>query len=479
MKFHQESIDLRDYDENMCLRECLVHIVDVVIIIRGEDSRLGLRVGPRSKNPILRPKSDDFPTVTNDDSRHRLRLLKSSGHSQGFTMCDPVPPLSFASSIKFRPLPFTQFHSHSLLSNSFNYGLGSGCLLVPSRTKLTKSLSALTPKRNPFSGDLEFKGEDENIFDIVDPSRSVANFDGIDGNFSSRNENDSDERRGDGAAGSSGLNFLDQKDGGEGKKKRLNSERSSEGERNLVPIEDEDAEIENGKVALRKRRQVMRRSNMLAKQVISIQSALSLGFVSQLWVDTSAWMVKFLEVKPNLLSGESEWFLLEDISQVGDVVLVHDETVMDNDFKMAGMETLVGYRVVTPGRRNIGKIRGYTFNINSGAVESLELDSFGYSFLPSSLVSTYALLVEDVLEVISDVVVVHEDAASRIQRLTKGFLGTQSVGNSLDDLEEFYEFERRRFDEDNWSNKRNYDGKRFRRRREANDDDLGLPMDYI
>ena len=211
-------------------------------------------------------------------------------------MCDPVPPLSFASSIKFRPLPFTQFHSHSLLSNSFNYGLGSGCLLVPSRTKLTKSLSALTPKRNPFSGDLEFKGEDENIFDIVDPSRSVANFDGIDGNLASRNENDSDERRGDGAAGSSGLNFLDQKDGGEGKKKRLNSERSSEGERNLVPIEDEDAEIENGKVALRKRRQVMRRSNMLAKQVISIQSALSLGFVSQLWVDTSAVSDSFLIV---------------------------------------------------------------------------------------------------------------------------------------------------------------------------------------
>lgn len=33
-------------------------------------------------------------------------------------------------------------------------------------------------------------------------------------------------------------------------------------------------------------KQVMRRSSMLAKQVISIQSALSLGFVSQVWVDT-------------------------------------------------------------------------------------------------------------------------------------------------------------------------------------------------
>lgn len=398
-------------------------------------------------------------------------------------MCDSVPPLSFASSIRIRRLGFTQFQSRSpLLSNSFNYSrstLRNGCLLFPSRTKPTKSLSAFVPERNRFSSELELKGEDENLFDVVDPSRGVANLDGIDGNFANRNGNDSDERQGDGAAASSGLNFLDQKDGGEGKKKSLNRERSSEGGRDLIPIEDEDGEMENGKVALRKRRQVMRRSNMLAKQVISIQTALSLGFVSQLWVDTSAWMVRFLEVKPNLLSGESDWFLLEDISQVGDVVLVHDETVMDNDFKMGGLETLVGYRVVTPGRRNIGKIRGYTFNINSGAVESLELDSFGYSFLPSSLVSTYALLVEDVLEVISDVVVVHEDAASRIQRLTKGFLGTQSVGNSLDDLEELYEFERRRYDEDNWSNKRSYDGKRFRRSPEANDDDLGLPMDYL
>ena len=37
-----------------------------------------------------------------------------------------------------------------------------------------------------------------------------------------------------------------------------------------------------------RRRQMMKRSNMVAKQVISIQSAQSLGFVSQLWVDTSS-----------------------------------------------------------------------------------------------------------------------------------------------------------------------------------------------
>lgn len=43
-----------------------------------------------------------------------------------------------------------------------------------------------------------------------------------------------------------------------------------------------------GNLRLRRGKQVIRRSNLLAKQVISIQSALSLGFVSQLWVDTTS-----------------------------------------------------------------------------------------------------------------------------------------------------------------------------------------------
>ncbi|QHN86336.1 putative serine/threonine-protein kinase [Arachis hypogaea] len=65
------------------------------------------------------------------------------------------------------------------------------------------------------------------------------------------------------------------------------------------------------------------------------------------------------------------------------------------------------------------KVRRYTFSLNSGAVEELELDSFGLSIMPSSLVSTYSLLVEDVLEVVSDAVVVRKATASRIQRLSK------------------------------------------------------------
>lgn len=265
------------------------------------------------------------------------------------------------------------------------------------------------------------------------------------------------------------------------------------GEDDLIPVrgdgdgnddgvdlrKDDKVEKFGGNLRLRRGKQVIRRSNLLAKQVISIQSALSLGFVSQLWVDTSSWMVLFVEVRSNLLSGDSEKFLLEDISQVGDVVLVPDESVIDNEYNMIGLETLVGYKVVTPSLRNIGKVRGYNFSINSGAVEELEIDSFGLSIIPSSLVSTYSLMVEDVLEVVSDAVVVHEAAALRIQRLSKGFLGNQNVGISVDDVEDYESEQSETYGR--VSRRRKGFGRKKPNPREwdNNEDNWELPMDYL
>ncbi|XP_059460449.1 uncharacterized protein LOC132189696 isoform X3 [Corylus avellana] len=237
--------------------------------------------------------------------------------------------------------------------------------------------------------------------------------------FKEKGENSSD---GDETA-SSGLNILELKGSlADGK----NSKRGEES------VEQSEL-VEVRKMGLRKGRQMMRRSNIVAKQVISIRSALSLGFVSELWVDTTSWVVLFVQVRPSLLSGESESFLLEDVSQVGDVVLIQDESVMENEFKMVGLETLV---------------------------------------------STYALFVEDVLEVIPDAVVVHEAAASRIQRLTKGFLGTQNVGTSVDELGEYADFDKPAGSEYSRSIRR-YGNQRFPRRNSETEDDWELPMDYL
>ncbi|KAF9595871.1 hypothetical protein IFM89_005357 [Coptis chinensis] len=248
----------------------------------------------------------------------------------------------------------------------------------------------------------------------------------------------------------------------------------------LVKLDD-DKEVKSQEEIVGKRellrkgiRQVIRRSNMIAKQVVCIQSALSLGFVSQLWVDTGLWEVVAVEVRPSMLSGEIERFLLQDVCQIGDVVLVEDERVLEEQIRMMGLDTLVGYNVVTQSRRKIGKVRGFTFNINSGVVELLELDSFGISFIPSSLVSTYALFVEDVIDVESDTVVVHEVAVSRVQRLTKGFWDTPNAGTSTDKLEEYSDFERGSVQ----SNSRRNSRKLATELRET-EDDWQLPMDYL
>ncbi|MCL7026320.1 hypothetical protein MKW94_020165 [Papaver nudicaule] len=293
--------------------------------------------------------------------------------------------------------------------------------------------------------------------------------------------NDSDDK-----VGASSIDFL------ELEKEKMENARSSESvkkEEKILNVEDLDSSAGSkseelgefvGKVGLRSGRQLMRRSNMIAKQVIGIESAISLGFVSQLWVDTTSWVVLVVEARPSLLSGEIERFYLEEVCRVGDFVLIEDESVMENGLQMIGLETLVGYNVITQSRRSIGKVRGYTFNINSGSLELLELDSFGISVIPSSLVSTYALFVEDVIEVISDTVVVHEEAASRLQRLTKGFWDTPNVETYSDEFEEYPEFERRPARSDN--SRRNH--KSFRKKTSASrprppEDELDLPMDYL
>ncbi|KAM1525669.1 hypothetical protein ACFX10_010102 [Malus domestica] len=405
-------------------------------------------------------------------------------------MCDRLPsiPLSFPLT-KSPKLGFTRtYWSSRIQPHPYFYPPNCSKPSNFTNSELTNSRNGRSLFRsrraseNPIAdfgipADLGFKEKGENLFNLESEAiESVARH-GIDPSEES-----------DASLGSE--NFLES-EGGSGEENRNRKSNESVKDENQVRMAGADGdglEKEDNlkrideKVGLRKGRQVIRRSNILAKQVISIQSALSLGFVSQLWVNTNSWMVKFVEVRRNLLSGEFERFLLDDITQVGDVVLVEDESVIDDDeFKIVGLETLVGYQVVTPGRRTIGKVvRGYSFNINSGAVESLELDSFGISYIPSSLVSTYALFVEDVLEVVSDAVIVHEAAASRIHRLTKGLLDSQNVASSIDDLDEYSDIERP-VRSDKYTRRRNFGDQKFNSRKSKTNgnDDWDLPMDYF
>ncbi|KAF7845210.1 uncharacterized protein G2W53_002115 [Senna tora] len=373
-----------------------------------------------------------------------------------------APRLPFLNST-FRNQLNPNFHSPfsaKLPSNDSNGGSG---FLKSTFAKSHGFSDVLGSRDYRFRNELEFLDKGENNLEL-----ERARVDADDNTTTSSSSGFEDIRE---------VNFDSARDKESGKSE--NDVREEDLVRSQNDGDDERVVKFSGKVGSRRGRQVIRRSNLLAKQVISIRSALCLGFVSQLWVDTTSWVVLFVEVRPNLLSGDSERFLLEDINQVGDVVLVQDESVIENEFRMIGLETLVGYKVVTPSGRTIGKVRGYTFSINSGAIEVLELDSFGLSIIPSSVVSTFSLQVEDVLEVVSDAVVVHDAAASHIQRLSKGFLGNQ-LGTSLDDeVEEYSDSEISATSGNISRTRRRFGRKKPNPRDWDNDEDWELPMDYL
>eukprot|EP00252_Welwitschia_mirabilis_P002131 TRINITY_DN1204_c0_g1_i2.p1 TRINITY_DN1204_c0_g1~~TRINITY_DN1204_c0_g1_i2.p1 ORF type:complete len:342 (+),score=56.35 TRINITY_DN1204_c0_g1_i2:156-1181(+) len=177
-------------------------------------------------------------------------------------------------------------------------------------------------------------------------------------------------------------------------------------------------------------REEVKRSNLIARPVISKSSALRMGFVSQLFVNTSTWDVQVVEIRPNLLSGEMNRFFLGNICQVGDVVLVENEDILDNEPRMVGLDSLIGYDVITQDKNYLGKVRDYKFNICLGSVSYLEFDFLGISFIPASLVSTYLLCIEDVIEISSDTIVTCCNVKTHTQRLTKGLWDFSSINSS-------------------------------------------------
>lgn len=218
-------------------------------------------------------------------------------------MCDCIPSIPIS-------LPVTKFRG--LASNRFNpktpceanpgfyppngskltYAGKSDCPGAKSDRSLflcvraSKSTGLFGSEDCGFRSELGFKEKGDHRFDF-DTNRSQTKKNRI------RKERES----------SMGSEFLELRGGGAAEEEREGGRRPKESleQENLVKVEErgdgdgdgggdgEEALVqESGSVGLRKGRQVLRRSTMLAKQVISIRSALSLGFVSQLWVDTTS-----------------------------------------------------------------------------------------------------------------------------------------------------------------------------------------------
>ena len=171
------------------------------------------------------------------------------------------------------------------------------------------------------------------------------------------------------------------------------------------------------------------RADLLGTQVITRTTGKRLGVVSQLWVDIDDQQVIALSLRPNLFYGTPQPMLLESIRQVGDVILVEDENVIE-DLDTDRYSNLMNCEVITETGNLLGKVRGFRFNIDSGKLDSITIASIGIPLIPDQVVSTYELPIDEIVSSGPDRLIVYEGAEERLSQLTVGVFERLGIGRA-------------------------------------------------
>ncbi|MDZ4878625.1 MAG: hypothetical protein CLLPBCKN_008062 [Chroococcidiopsis cubana SAG 39.79] len=181
----------------------------------------------------------------------------------------------------------------------------------------------------------------------------------------------------------------------------------------------------------------IKRSDILNTKVIADDNAKVLGVVSQLWVDIDRREVVALGLRDNLIAFASvpRYMYLSSISKIGDVILVENEDAIE-DIDVEIYSNLVNCEVITETGQPLGRVRGFTFNAQTGKIHSLIIASLGLPQIPDQVISTYELPIEEVVSSGPNRLIVFEGAEERINRLSVGVLERLGIGKAPWEKEE-------------------------------------------
>lgn len=176
------------------------------------------------------------------------------------------------------------------------------------------------------------------------------------------------------------------------------------------------------------------RSDIVGTQVITRSTGRRLGVVSQLWVDLDRLEVLALGLQENMLSkviaSNEKAMLLSDIRQMGDVLLVDDDTVLDGDINTSSFSSLVNSEVITESGEVLGRVRGFKFDVITAKIETIVVASLGLPQIPDQVVSTYELPVEEIVSTGPDRIIVFEGSEEKLVQLSVGLLERLGLGNA-------------------------------------------------
>jgi sporulation protein YlmC with PRC-barrel domain len=184
--------------------------------------------------------------------------------------------------------------------------------------------------------------------------------------------------------------------------------------------------------------QLLQRSDIIGTQVITRDTGKKLGVINQLWVDIDQQEVVAVGLKNTLFTGEQRYMYLNNIRQIGDVILVEDEDAIE-DIDALKYSSLIDNEVITETGELLGKVRGFKFDINNGRVTDLVIASFGLPWIPAQLISTYELPVDEIVSTGPERLIVFEGAEERLNQLSVGVLERLGIGAPpWEQLEEDY-----------------------------------------
>ena len=186
--------------------------------------------------------------------------------------------------------------------------------------------------------------------------------------------------------------------------------------------------------------QYCQRSDLMGTQIITRSGGKRLGVVSQLWVDVDRREVVAVGMRESVLSGVlsniQQTMMLTNVRQIGDVILVDDNTSMEDDFNAEAYSTLINSEVITETGELLGKVRGFKFDTDGGRVESIVLASIGLPQIPDQLISTYELSMQEVVSSGPDRLIVFEGAEEKLSQITVGLLERIGIGKPPWDRED-------------------------------------------
>ena len=176
------------------------------------------------------------------------------------------------------------------------------------------------------------------------------------------------------------------------------------------------------------------RSELMGTQVITRDTGRRLGLVGEVVVDIDRREVVALGLRDNpltrFLPGLPRWLPLDQIRQVGDVILVDTIDSLSENFVPERFNKVINCQVITESGDQLGRVLGFSFDIETGELLTLVMGALGVPLLGEGVLSTWEIPVDEIVSSGTDRIIVYEGAEDKLNQLSSGLLEKLGVGGS-------------------------------------------------